>query len=503
MRPTAWGVDLTGGAVRAVRVERRGRAYRILDVVEQPVSGSGEGAEELSAHLPETVGRALTDLLQVRRHTLGDAIFVALPVFGARHGRVEVPLTDPGRAPGLLEFELHQAIATDLEPWIVRTTKPRRRDGNATSCEYFAQRRDFVGSFVADLRRFGLPIDGLIPGPIALARYADEEWTQKGRRLVIECHRTRTDLLFLDGDGDRRFRPLPFGCGTLADLPVGAPLREREANRVAAQLAREQRAARGAFFGAHDGTALARVVLLGEAARHEELRRALERELCQATVTPHAPRNLSVAQHAAPHHPLHLGTAVGLALAALDHEPDPWSLLPASRTRGVARTLPAWTAALLLIALGLLATSTIARRERADLRATLAELRQKTDFGAHTDWNAARETALLAAAESRALLADAALVKRRLQYPARLLAILSDPSVFFRLIDYELRPGERTDSARLVFEVDQGLSGAAETIRDFLRTRAQIEVTEVAEQRGADGVLLLTLTAELAQGGAS
>ncbi|MBL8841600.1 MAG: hypothetical protein JNL90_08745 [Planctomycetes bacterium] len=503
MRPTAWGVDLTGGAVRAVRMERRGAHYRILDVVEQPTSGSGEGAEELSSHLPEAVGRALIDLLQARRATLGDAIFVALPVFGARHGRVEVPVTDAARAPGLLEFELHQAIAADLEPWIVRASKPRRREGHATASDYFAQRRDLVASFVADLRRFGLPLDGLIPGPLALARYADEEWTQKGRRLVIECHRTRTDLLFLDGDGDRRWRSLPFGCGTLADLPVGAAPRDRESTRIAGQIAREQRDARVALYGAHDGTALERVVLLGEAARHEELRRALERELGQPTVTPHAPRNISVTQRAAPHHPLHLGTAIGLAMAALDPEPDPWSLLPASRARGVARTLPAWTVALLLLALGLLTTSTLARRERAELRATLAELRQKTDFGAHADWNSARQSALDATAGSEALLAEAALVKRRLAFPGRLLEALSDPSVFFRLIEYELRPGERSDGARLVFEVDQGLSGATDTIRDFLRSKVKIEVIDVAEQRNADGVLRVTLTTELPAGSSS
>ncbi len=503
MRPSAWGVELTGGAVRAVRVQRRGQKFAIVDVVDQPVSPPGEGAEELSAHLPDAVGRALTDLLQARRGTLGDAIFVALPVFGAKHGRVDVPVTDPARAPGLLEFELHQAIAVDLDGWIVRTTPPRRRESQTTSCDYFAQRRTLVSSFVADLRRFGLPLDGLMPGPLALARYVDAEWPHPGRRLAIECQRTRTDLLVLDGERDRHWRSLPFGCGTLADLPVGAASRERDATRTATQLVRELREAHATWFGPHDGRTLDRVILLGEGTRHEELRRALERELGQPIVTPHLPRRFSVSSRAAPHHPLQFGTALGLAMAALSTAPEPWSLLPASRTRSVARTLPAWSAALFVIAIGLLATGTLAQRERTTLRTQLAEIQKKTDFGAHTDWAAALATAERATEETRALIAEAALVRRRLPFPGALLKAMSDPAIFFRLIDCELVPGDSADSARLVFEVDEGLVGAIASIRAFLAEKAALSVTSVEEQRSDDRVLRLTIVAAMTHGSSS
>lgn len=496
MRAAAWGVDLTGGAVRAVHVERAGRRYRVLDVVDQPTSASGEGAEPISAHLQETVGRGLTDLVLRRRGALDDAIFVALPVFGAKCGGVEVPIADPEQARAMLDLELHRAIADELDPWQVRTTPPRRT-AEGFACDYFAQRRTLIASFVADLRRFGLPIDGLVPGPLALARFGEAEWPQKGRRLLIECHRTRTDLLYLSHDGSRRWRSLPFGCGTLADVPVGSPARERDADRLALQIAREQNDARGAFFGVHDGTAPERIVLLGEAARHEELRRALETALSAPVVTPHVPRDFVVAPAAAPRLPFHMGTALGLAMAALDAAPAHESLIVPPRSRIALRALPAWVAALLLLVVSLLATRTLALQEERALVAARDAARQATDFGSHEEWVRARDAAQAAAGRSAALLDAIGTAQRRAGALDRLLAALSLEEAFFRLVECRLLPGDPADGALLVLEVENGLPGAANGIGELLRSRAGIAVIGVEETALENGTLRLRLRVAL------
>lgn len=497
MRAAAWGVDLTGGAVRAVHVERVGRRYRILDVVEQPSSGSGEGAEPLSAHLPDSVGRALTDLLQSRAPSLGDALFVALPVFAAKHGRVELSVSETEQLDRLVDFELHQAIASDLEPWLVRAQPPRRHGDAGHVSDYFAQRREFVQTFVADLRRFGLPFDGIVPGPLALARYAETEWPVHGRRLLIECQRTRTDLLYLLPDGRRRWRSLPLGCGALADEPVHGDARALEATRLAIRLRQEQHEAHVSLFGAHDGTPLERIVLLGEAARHEELRRALEQELGSAVVTPHASHTFDMTTRAAAHQPLHHGTALGLALAALDPNGEPWSLIEPPRGRRLARALPALSTALLAVAAGLLCTHVVADRQVQALTALHAAVGGPPQSRQHDEWNAALEQANAATERTRSMVAQVEHAQRRWPALRGLLEALTDPARFFRLVAVEVTPGEPTDQAQLVFEVNQGVGGAADAIQKLLLEKASLIVTSVATRTRDDGALELTLAASL------
>lgn len=496
-RAAAWGVDLTGGAVRAVHVERVGARYRIVDVVEQPTSGTGEAAEPLSAHLNDAVGRALTDLRQSRGGTLGDAVFVALPVFGAKHGRVEVPIADPERAAELLDFEVQQALGSDRESWLARTTTPKPAANGGFWCDWFAQRRELVQSFVADLRRFGLPFDGIVAGPLALARYADLESSSHGRRLFIECHRTRTDLLYLLADGSRRWRCLPFGCGGLADAPTVGAAREKEAARVALQLRAERHDAHEALFGKHDGTPLDRIVLLGEGARHEELRRALERELDHEVVTPHAPRAIEVMPLAAARHPLHDGTALGLALAALDAGGEPQSLVAPPRVRVAARALPTWTMALLFLAIGLLATHFLAVDSEARLRALQAQVLTQTQFGGVDEWDEAHRRAEAAHAAIATLEADLLLARRRLPFPRKLYESFVGSAARFRLASCELVPGEPVDRASLVFDVDPALGGAVELIRGHLRDKAAITATEVESRKEPSGAFHVDVTAEL------
>lgn len=502
-RAAAWGVDLTGGAVRALHVERVGARYRIVDVVEQPTNGTGEAAEALSAHLADAVGRALTDLRQARGGTLGDAVFVALPVFGAKHGRVEVPIADPARAAELLDFEVQQALGSDRESWLARTTAPKPAANGGYWCDWFAQRRELVQSFVADLRRFGLPVDGIVAGPLALARYVDGEWQSQGRRLFIECHRTRTDLLYVLADGGRRWRSLPFGCGGLADAPTVGAMREKEATRVAQQLRVEQHDAHDALFGKLDGTPLDRIVLLGEGARHEELRRALERELDHEVVTPHAPRIFEVTARAAARHPLHDGTALGLAMAALDSAGEPLSLVAPPRARVAARALPTWTAALLLLAIGLLATHFLAVDAERRLRALQAQVAEQTQFGGVDEWDVAQRRAEAARATIALLESDARVARRRLPFPRKLYESFAGGTGRYRLASCELLPDEPVDRASLVFDVDPALGGAVELIRGHLRDQASITATEVNSRKEPSGAFHVDVTAELPYDGSS
>jgi len=496
-RPCAWGVDLTGGSVRAVQVERRGSTFHVLDVVDQPISPQGEGAEPLVGHLHESVGRALADLRIARGSTLLDPLFVAMPVFGSKHGRLEVPGDDAGRVTTLFDYELHLALRGTRDPWVVRTTAPQRSGQGGLAVEFHAHRRELVQTLVADVRRFGLPIDALLPAPLALARYAELEWPIKGRRLVLEMNRTATTLVYLSERGPR-WRCLPFGCGTLDEPEPGVKPPQSEIERLAAQVVREHQTAHRALFGAHDGTTLERVLLLGDAARHDELRRALQERFSVELLIPHAPRHVVVRERAvrgSGHHVLHYGTPLGLAIAALSKDGAQDSLVAVPSARRELRRLPTLSAALLILSLGLFSTRLLADREVGRLDGELERAKKQVRWSARSDFNEARDGALAAAQESQRLLDGAAGLRRALEFPSRLLQALSDPARFFRLVEFDLEPRDGEDEASFVVEVDQGLAGAAEGVRSFLEKRAGVTVTQVETREGEHGTLLVTLRA--------
>jgi hypothetical protein len=492
LRRAAWGVDLTGGAVQAVHLEKRGARYRVLDVVEQPYSTPGDASETLLSHLPAGCDRALHELLNRRASTLVDPVFVALPTFGARHGFVELQLSDPAKAEALLDFELHQALGGDLSQWAVRVGS-LRRSAAGLGAPFFAQRRDLLASFLNDVRRVGLPVDGLVPGPVALARYARSEWPDAGLQLVLEVKRTRTDYVYVTPERTR-FRSSPLGCGALKEpefLPRNA---QKDFDDLAGRIAREQIATRKALLGVKDGTALSRVYLLGDGARHPELRAALAELLHTEVVVPHLGRSIEVAHARSPEQAaraLQLGTPLGLALAALDPEhAGTWneeaSLVKPPADRRALRSLPALTTALLIVAFGLLALRWIVGGDVERDERELARMKALVPWGAVDDWEEARRAATADAQRVAELAGKAAALRNQLSFPSRLLDSLRPPDVGARLTSLELRPGDGQDEAELEFEIDRASSGSLERLCAHLEATAGLSVV-ASEGRATDG----------------
>ena len=499
LRRAAWGVDLTGGAVQAVHVERRGGRFRVVDVVEQPYSTPGDASETLLSHLPAGCDRALQELLRRHAASLADPVFVALPAFGARHGFVELQLSDPAKAEALLDFELHQALGGDLSQWAVRVGSLRRR-ADGLGAPFFAQRRDLLASFLNDVRRVGVPVDGLIPGPVALARYARSEWPDPGLQLVLEVKRTRTDYVYVTPERTR-FRSSPLGCGGLKEPEFLPRSPQREFDELAGRLVHEHHAARKALFGAKDGTALSRVHLLGDGARHPELRAALAELLHTEVVVPHLGRTVDVAPARTPAHAsraLELGTPLGLALAALDPpRGDAWdedaSLVKPPADRRLLRALPALTTALLIVAFGLLTLRWLVARDVERDEKELARVRAAVAWGAADDWEDARAAVTADAQRVADLEGKAAALRIQMSFPGRLLESLRPPDVGARLVSLLLTPGEGQDEAELEFEIEKPPSGALERLCAHLEANAGLSVVSSEGQRTESGALLAKL----------
>jgi hypothetical protein len=494
LRRAAWGVDLTGGAVQAVHVERHGANYHIVDVIEQPYSLPGNASEPLLAHLPEGCDRALHELLNGRRAALADPVFVALPAFGARHGRIELSLSDPAKAAGLLDFELHQVLGGDLSPWAVRVG-PLERTATGLAATYFAQRRDLVASFLEDVRRVGLPVDGLVPGPIALARYARHEWPEDGCQLVLQVHRTRTDFVYITPDRTR-FRSTPLGCGGLKEPELLPRDPQKEFDDLAGRLVREHHATRKALFGPNDGTAVTKVHLVGDGARHAQLRAALAELLHVEVVVPHLGRNVVPTHARTPEQAaraLQLGTALGLALGALEPHGDGNSLVRPPVERIIARRLPALTLALLIVAVGLLALRVLVTRDVRRHEQTLVSLRTRVPWGAADDWEESRRLAQADANRVTELAAKAARLRRQLDFPARLMSALQLPNVDARLLSLILTAGDATDDAELRFEIPNGTAGAFEQLQAHLQAHVGVAIVAAESTLAKDGVMTAAL----------
>jgi Tfp pilus assembly protein PilV len=493
-RRAAWGVDLTGGAVQAVHVERHGDDYRILDVVEQPYSPPGNASETLHAHLPDGCDRALHELLNGRRASLSDPIFVALPTFGARHGRIELPVADPQKAATLLDFELHQVLGGDLAPWAVRVGRLEPTQ-NGLAAAYFAQRRELVASFLEDVRRVGLPVDGLVPGALALTRYARHEWPEPGCQLILQVHRTRTDYVYVTPERTR-FRSSPLGCGGLKEPEFLPRDPQKEFDLLASRLVREHHAARKALFGASDGTEITKVHLVGDGARHAALRTALAELFHVEVVVPHASRRITAPRARTPDQTaraLQLGTALGLALGALQSEGDEHSLLRPPKERIVARRLPAFTAALLVVAVGLLALRMLVTLDVRREEQLLKQLQARVPWGAADDWEEARRSAQADAARVAELTGKASRLRREVTFPARLLQALMLEQVGARLVSLTLTPEETGDDAELRFEIPDAKPGAAEQLEAHLTAHAGVTVVATESATGKDGALTVAL----------
>lgn len=504
LRRAAWGVDLTGGAVQAVHVERVGSGYRVIDVIEQAYSSPGDASEPLRAHLPDGCDRALSELLNNRQAALADPVFVALPSFGARNGWIELQISDAAKAAPLLDFELHQALGGDLEAWVVRVGS-LRRTAAGYAAPYFAQRRELVASFLNDVRRVGLPVDGLVPGPIALARYARTEWPESGCQLVLQVQRTRTDFVYVTPERTR-FRSMPLGSGGLKEPELLPRSPQKDFDELAGRLVREHLAVRHALFGDKDGTALVKVHLLGEGARHPELRAALAELLHTDVSVPHAGRAVEVMHGQHPSQTarvLRLGTALGLALGALEPEGDEASLVPPPEGRRAQRRVPALTAAMLIVAVGLLLLRVLVARDLDRDRRELARMKELVPWGAGDDWEEARRSATADAARVDELAKKATALRRQVTFPARLLDSMKKRNVNARLVSLNVTAGVDHDDGELRFEIPGETKGAfdasgarktaLEIMKAHLEANAGVTVVSSEATVADDGTLAAVL----------
>ncbi len=502
LRSGAWGIDCSGGTVQAVHVRRRGRRYYVDGAVEIPYSSPGKGVQPPSVHLASAAQSALRSFLSEHGGALADPVFVGMPGYGSFQGQIQAPPLSGQKARDFVTYELHRILPADPEEFVIRLSRPSRARARDEWVSYFAHRRAAIHTFAADLEQTGLPFDGLVPEAIALQRFLEVEWSGGGSRLAWNIGRTRTDLVSLTEAG-MRFRTLPLGVGGLSGYTAGhrTPPTEEVQALASAQI-RELKKACKQFFGFEEG-AFDRVMLLGEGATLPRLHHVLQQQVPFDLSLPSGLRWFELSPRlsgAAALDVARMGTALGLAVAALRSGGEDFSLMTPPAARRSARRRPAMTAACLAMAAALFVVrlQTAAQLETSQEMASQLNLSEQFVRQDQMDqvmadgegWQRIREGWIRTATSIRD---DSA-------FPRAFLGDLSLPTAFSRMRLRSLEVGGENgpDEFRAVFEIPDGLGGAAKVVRDWLAENGRVRVSKVTELSNERRLLVLEVKGSVA-----
>lgn len=486
----AWGVDLSGGSLRCVRLEARGDGFLITDLLDAPYAA--EDHQPLGVRLPPGLAHVLTNQLVDLSRPMSDPVFVDYPAWGARHGLVNLPPVAGEQRQRLVDLEITKLGAEDLDEWQVAVDDPGSYHGRESFVSFLIERRARIQSWVTQLQHFELPVDGLIPSAVAVARYLEQEWPHRARRLAVHVAATRTDLVYFT---ERGFR--------YRSVPQGWIRGETDEAQLARRIAQEHRAIAPHFLGVDASPEQGFVLCAGAPLT---LSQHLAKQL-GFEVSPLGPaRRIRLGGRCAGHRLEHVacfGTALGAAMAGLARPAEAFSLIPPPPSRRWRRLLVPVTAALLLLSASLLALRVLTEHQLTGLQRATEEhsldelwMRQETwarDFQQAQD--VAAERSVLVNRDRRRRIDQA--------FPGKLLAALGGGTAFFRLVSYSVRGEDSVDRFQFLFEIDRGLAAAENSVREWVETQLSLRVVGTLAEPMDGQRLRVTVDAERIWKGAS
>jgi len=347
----ALGIDLGDGALKAVRMKRRGARLVVTWAAYRPYARAEDGAVRPTAGLESRAAAALRQFLEEQQLSAMERVIVGFPSVATFNRLITVPDVGDERLDEIARYEAHRSLRGPIDDYVVRT-RVLRRHGSAEEipCMLYAVRRRIRDAFVSDLSRAGLEFDNLVPAPAALALFVNYDRPAKGQRIAVSIGLRATEVVYLRDQG-YAFRTLPLGVVGLSSLTTEEQKRQAAA-RLAERLSAEIGFGATFFFGGHGAFRPDTVMLFGEGAVIPEVVSAfkrlyptrvegignLHRVLVDARMD--AETRARVGQ---------MGSALGLAIAASRTTEREIELLPRNGSRAALRRLPALAAAAILV----------------------------------------------------------------------------------------------------------------------------------------------------------
>lgn len=405
----AFGIDLSDGALKAVKMVRRGNRMVVIDAYYRPYARAEDGAVRPRSGLPLRAEEALDAFLAQARPGALDRVFVGFPAVATFNRLIQLPDVGPEKVAEMARYETDRSLRGKLEDYERRTCVLRHHaHTGSTPCMLFAVRRTLRDAFVHALQARGLEIDNLVPAPAALAQFVIYDRPARGDRVALSIGLRGTDVVFLKDRG-YAFRTVPLG---VAGLNALAESRRKAAldkliERIAAEIGKGTR-----FFFPDGEFRAEHLLVFGEGLQVPGLVDALRRRIPVAIDAVDQLHRISLGTRIpaeAATHAAQMGNALGLALIAARAASADVDLLPENRAREAARRLPR----LALAAVGSFAIAAFAtladvrdadRAEAVHISPTAAEIRTLQGRAAAVRADASKVG--IAETAARVLLAD-------------------------------------------------------------------------------------------------
>jgi hypothetical protein len=351
----AFGIELGDGALKAVKLERRGARHIVTFAEYRPYARAEDGAARPTAGLDPRAFAALAAFLEEHRPSPFARVYVGMPSIGALSRIVRVPNVGEEKVESIADYELHRSVRGQLEDYVHHTRILRGRgDATEVSCALFAIRRRLRDAFISDLSRAGLEFDMLVPSPAALAQFARYDRPTAGDRVVISIGLRATEVVY-ERDGAYCFRTLPLGCvGLKAIAKTDETMRSKLARKLVKKISYEIGAGAAFFFGDAAKWDPATVCLFGEGAIEPEIVTQFERHYSGRLEAIGRLNRIAISPTVrgdGKQHVAQMGSALGLAIQAARADESEIELADPHLARAAVRRVPILAALSLVLAL--------------------------------------------------------------------------------------------------------------------------------------------------------
>ncbi|MFG0319993.1 MAG: hypothetical protein ACF8XB_22160 [Planctomycetota bacterium JB042] len=335
----AFGIELSDGALKAVKLERRGARLVVTWADYRPYARAEDGAVRPRAGLNPRADATLRTFLAEGGPGPLDRVYVGFPSMATFNRLVMVPDVGDERLAEIARYETHRSLRGSIDDYVVRThVLKKKADTTEIPALLYAARRSHLDAFVSDLSEAGLEFDNLVPSPAAIALFTRYDRPAKGDRTIVSIGLRATEIVYLRDRG-HAFRTVPLGVIGLDAVGKG-PARANAVKRLVAAIAVEiEKGARFFFDGGFRSETLS---LFGEGAALAEVVWAFENHFPKVESIGSLHRLVidDAVKGEVREQLVNMGSALGLAIAAARAADPHIELLPRNKARDAARRLP-------------------------------------------------------------------------------------------------------------------------------------------------------------------
>lgn len=348
----AWGIDIGDGTLKAVRLKKESRGFRVIQAVEIPYLDPFTKQKTLP---PAVNRRALAALRQFKEKVQIrdlDMVAVGFPSFHAVEGVIEVPRVDEKQQHELIQYEITSRFKGKLEELKTQYKELRIKSSEMRQVMTFCVKEKEYRIFMACLEEAGIPFDRIVTSMAALVDGTRMGYSGLQQVLVLSPGFSATHMLILQG-GEFWARTLPIGLpGTPGETIDVA----KNQVRTYCEMVRKEVLSFALSSLGEDGYNPEKILISGEGARVPSLINALDStlrvpvELMRPAVRVSGHKNMPPVDTV-----FSMGKAIGLAAGTLLESRRSCVLESSPPGRRAMRKLPALSvvcAILLLLVMG-------------------------------------------------------------------------------------------------------------------------------------------------------